>query len=246
MPSPESRIQDLARGLDGLEPLDIKPPSLTQVAYEAVRRAIVSKALAPGTIVSESSLAARLAVSKTPVREALVRLQMVGLVEADGSRGLRIVLPSEVSIREAYEVRAVLEAGLCRQAAERADELAVEEITMAARRSLDSADREDLAGFKQWDRRFHQAIADAAGNPRLAALTDDARALAGVLRERDVPEVQDAIRCAHQHLAIAEAVADHRGTEAYAASERHVEDVKEMVLAAFVQRPGAGGAARGN
>jgi DNA-binding GntR family transcriptional regulator len=224
-------------GVDALQPLDAKPESLTQMVYGAIRQAIISKALLPGTVVSEASLTRRLAVSKTPVREALLRLQAVGLVEPDGMRGLRIVRPSEDVIRQAYEVRVVLESGLCRRAAERATAAQREEMAKAAAGSLASAEKADIDGFRGWDRRFHRAIAEAAANPRLAQLADDALTLAGVLRERDVPGVQDAIRCARQHLAIAEAIRDGDGHAAEDGARQHAEDVGAMVLAAF-QRTG--------
>ncbi|HEY1347140.1 MAG TPA: GntR family transcriptional regulator, partial [Streptosporangiaceae bacterium] len=76
-----------------LAPLTDKPESLTQIVYQTLRDAIISKRLLPGERVSEASLARQLRVSKTPVREALLRLQAIGLVEADGARGGRIVRP---------------------------------------------------------------------------------------------------------------------------------------------------------
>jgi DNA-binding GntR family transcriptional regulator len=228
--------------MDGLQPLDAKPESLSQIVYAAIRQAIVSKALMPGTVVSEASVARRLVVSKTPVREALLRLQAVGLVEQDGVRGLRIVMPSEEAIRQAFEVRVALEAGLCRQAAERVTAELRGEMAMAAAGSLESAEKADIEGFRKWDRIFHRAVAEAADNPRLAQLADDAQALAGVLRERDVPGVQDAIRCSRQHLAIAGAIAQGDAETAESTARQHAQDVGAMVLAAFRDRTGAGSA----
>src|SRR5579862_9670266 len=143
----------IADELDGLAPLDGKRQSLTDMVYESIRGSIVAKRLLPGTVVPEASVAARLRVSKTPVREALLRLQSIGLVEPEGVRGLRVVSPSEDGIRHAYEVRAVLEQGLCRQAAERASGTERDEILAAARQSLDCAEAGDISeGFRSWDR----------------------------------------------------------------------------------------------
>ncbi len=219
-----------------LDPIDSKPESLSQLVYTSIRKAIVSKVLMPGTVVSEAALAQQLTVSKTPVREALLRLQAVGLVEQDGGRGLRVVLPSEALIRQAYEVRWALEGILARLAAQRADPEEQESIAAAAAESLANAQRADIEGFRHWDRAFHRAVADAAANPRLAELADDALSLASVLRERDVPDVQDAIRCARQHFAISNAIRHHRSEDAAAASEQHVRDVQQMVLDAFLPR----------
>lgn len=220
--------------LAGLLPLEVKPQSLTEMVYDAIRTSIVTKRLAPGTVVAEASLAARLQVSKTPVREALLRLQSIGLVEPDGARGLRVVRPSEAAIREAYEVRMVLEEGLCRRAAERATPAQRDEIRNAAVRSLECAEGGDIrGGFRSWDKVFHRAVAVAADNPRLRCLAEDAAALASVLRERDVPGVQDAIRCGRQHLDIADAIERQDPDGASRAAATHVDDVKAMVLDAF-------------
>ena len=227
----------MTRTLEGLTPLDVRQQSLSEIVYESIRQAIVTKRLVPGTVVAEASLARRLNVSKTPVREALLRLESIGLVEPEGARGLRVVLPSEEAIRQAFDVRLVLEAALCRRAAEGATIVQRQEIQEAAERSLERAEAGDIKdGFGRWDKAFHSAVRIAADNPRLAKLAEDAVALASVLRERDVPEVQDAIRCAHQHLAIAGAILVGDPHAAAASAEDHINDVKEMVLAAFRQR----------
>ena len=83
-----------------LEPVADRPQSLSDIAYDRIRTAIVQRALEPGTRVSESMLGEMLHVSKTPVREALLRLCHVGLVEPT-PRGLRVVLPDKDSIRDA-------------------------------------------------------------------------------------------------------------------------------------------------
>src|SRR5256886_15482523 len=88
-----------------LAPLTEKPESLTQIVYQTLRDAIISKRLPPGERVSEASLARQLRVSKTPVREALLRLQAIGLVEAAGGRGGRIVRPSADLLRPTSEAR---------------------------------------------------------------------------------------------------------------------------------------------
>src|ERR1035437_699214 len=87
-----------------LEAIDLRRHSLTEQVYDAIRDAIVSKALPPGIRLSEAALAEKFGVSKTPVREALLRLGAVGLVESEGN-ATRVVTPSRDRIRHAYEVR---------------------------------------------------------------------------------------------------------------------------------------------
>lgn len=81
-----------------LQPLASRPANLTDLVLDALRQSIVDQTLAPGQQVSEASLAKSLQVSKTPVREALLRLRHIGLVEP-ASRGLRVVRPSAGTIR---------------------------------------------------------------------------------------------------------------------------------------------------
>lgn len=236
-----SHIRDhgVVGGLEALGPLN-EPESLTQTVYAELRRAIVTKALSPGTVITEIAVARRLGVSKTPVREALLRLEAIGLVEPDSRRGLRIVVPSEANIANAFEVRSVLEAGLARLAVERATASERSEILVAANSSLAAAEAGDIGGFKSWDRRFHRAVACSARSDRLAELAGNAAALGSVLRERDAPDVNDAIRCAVQHRGIALAIEAGNPEVAVKEAEEHVADVREMVLEEFRRRARAG------
>src|SRR3954464_1071179 len=101
--------------------LGVRPDSLTDAVYEAIRRGIIDRRLPPGGPVTEAALAAQLGVSKTPVREALLRLKDAGVIEPNGRRGGRVVQRSEAAIRRAYEVREALESYAAGRAAERAD-----------------------------------------------------------------------------------------------------------------------------
>lgn len=213
-----------------LQPLETKPESLTQMVYDAIRSAIESKDIVPGTPVSEARLARDLQVSKTPVREALLRLQSVGLIEPDGSRGVRVVSPSLERISQAYEIREVLEAGAARLAAERADSDEKQEILEAARNSLLAAESGDPAGFSKWDGIFHTRIATAVKNPRLLTLEENALSLTRVLRRRDAPAKTDATKCGNQHVAIANAIIEGDASGAAGMAAQHARDVKHMVL----------------
>jgi DNA-binding GntR family transcriptional regulator len=101
--------------------LEVRPDSLTDAVYEAIRRGIIDRRLAPGNPVTEAALAEQLGVSKTPVREALLRLKDIGVIEPNGRRGGRVVQLSELSVRRAYEVRDALEPYAAGRAAERAE-----------------------------------------------------------------------------------------------------------------------------
>jgi DNA-binding GntR family transcriptional regulator len=212
-----------------LEPVAQRPSSLTEIAFERIRAAIMSKALAPGTRVSESMLSEMLQVSKTPVREALLRLDHIGLVEQT-QRGLRVVLPNPDSIRDVYELRSVLEAGSVRDASVRATDEQRAAIVEAAERSFAAAKSEDAAGFSSWDLVFHNAIADAAGNQLLAKAIDESLVLAFALRQRDSLTIDDSVFCSQEHIAIATHIAKGEAAEAGELMSAHIVGAMRLVL----------------
>lgn len=211
--------------------LEYRPDRLNDAVYEVIRQAIVNRALAPGSRLTEAGLAKQLDVSKTPVREALLKLRQIGLIEPVGRRGGRVTLPSASSIRHAYEAREALESHAARAAAERGAEPAVAEIADAAARCLAAAQIGALDSFGRWDLHFHQAVARATANPRLIELIEDALALVMALRRRDVPQAAPSLACAEAHAVIAQAIVSRSAEEAMQAMAAHVREVAGYVLA---------------
>src|SRR4030042_646700 len=93
-----------------------KQLSLRQQMYEAIKKAIITCELAPGEPISESDLAERFAVSKTPVREALTSLQQYHFVDYTPNRGFAVSTISIKDVQEIYEARIFYETGLFRLA----------------------------------------------------------------------------------------------------------------------------------
>ncbi|TDV56426.1 GntR family transcriptional regulator [Actinophytocola oryzae] len=143
-----------------------------ETAYDVIRRGVLSGEFARGQRLREEELAVRVGVSRTPVREALRRLNAEGLVNFTPNRGARVTAWSERELEDLYEARALLEGFGARLAASRitADELAelheiAEEMAEVAERGKDVADRlTDLNG------RFHRAIVHASRNTQLDTL----------------------------------------------------------------------------
>jgi len=215
-----------------LEPVRTSTETLTDMVFESIKTAILNKALPPGGRVRESTLAAQLNVSKTPVREALLRLRHIGLVEATAD-GLSVVGPSVVATREAYEHRIGLERMAAELAAQRIDAQALAEVLQAATLSLRSARSGDRDGFRAADREFHTAIARASGNGRLAAAIDECLALIAVIRDRDVPDLGESVSCGQEHVNIAKAMSSAAPGAVAELMQRHIEHVMGMALAAF-------------
>ncbi len=144
--------------------------TLAEAACEAILENILSGALASGTELNEQALAQDLHVSRTPVREALARLQKDGLVVSDPQRKLRVASFTPEEVAEIYEMRGLLESA----AAERAAGRVSKEVLAGLRRTADALRDEPDGGAwnaraLEFDLQFHDAIARAAGNSRLRA-----------------------------------------------------------------------------
>ena len=222
---------------DSEEPSELFPvlhaDNLSDRVFEAIRDAIVRKSLPPGSRLTEAGLAEQFKVSKTPVREALMRLRQIGLIEPTGRRGGRVVRPSSETIQHAYEVREALECHAARVAAERATDEQRREIMTAARQSLAGAKAGDIDEFRKGDLAFHAGVQAVAANPRLSALLDDLFALIVALRHRDAPDRQESTQCGHAHVAVAKAIAAADADAAEREMRAHVRHVQGFVLAAF-------------
>lgn len=201
------------------------------MVYDAIRQSIMTKALPPGSRVSENGLARQLGVSKTPVREAMLKLRQIGVIESDGLRGGRVVRPSRIKVRQAYEIREALEVFAVRSVTARVTGTDLERIREVAAQSLHCARNGNQAGFRKHDFTFHRSIADAAANPRLAEMIDDVFTLIVTLRQRDFPNVAASVECGIAHMRIADAITRRDAEGAEAAAREHIRQVEGYVLA---------------
>lgn len=182
--------------------------------YEAIRNMILSGELPAGSQVVEEALAERCGVSRTPVREALRRLESDLLVTRTDTQRSFIADWSLDDVADAFELRAMLEGVAARRAAERMNDQALERMR-AANRQIAAAIEPvvpDVVSFLEGNRDFHAAILETAGSRRLAALL-------GTLIEQPV-----VWRTAH-----------HYGREAL----RRSHGEHEELMAAFARRDGA-------
>ena len=213
-----------------LEPIVLNDMTLTDKVYESVREAIVSRRFEPGARITENQISSELGVSKTPVREALVKLAHVGLVEPAGPRGLRVVAPSRRLLVEGYQVRTALEAQAVRLASERRTDADLAGLRQLAQESLVAAVDHDGAQFRRVNPGLHRTIARCAGNDRLATLVSESIDLVAALRARDLPVPDTSELCGRQHVAIVSAIADRAAARAAELMREHLTAVLRSIL----------------
>lgn len=212
-----------------------QPPraSLVDAAYEALKEAIRNAVFAPGYQGSEGEIAAQLGMSRTPVHEAIIRLQEEGLVRVLPRRGVVVCAISPEDMREIYEVVVALEtasAELIAEKPEAARGAIAEELAGVNAEMAEALARGDLVSWAGADGRFHQLLVERAGNRRLsrmfASIMDQshrARMLTLRLRPRPEASVED-------HAAIVAAIRRGDPREARDSARAHRIRAREQIL----------------
>jgi DNA-binding GntR family transcriptional regulator len=210
-------------------------------AHRELRRRILDNALPAGAILLEEEAAELLGLSRTPVREAMVRLAEEGLVEIRPRHGMRVKPISADDMREIYDVLAALEpkaAGLAARRGLSAEELAGLDDAVAA---MDAAlVQGDLVAWAAADERFHMSLVRASANRRLSATVgsfwDQAhRVRMATLRLRPLPTASNA-----DHRAVVAAIRAGDADRAEAIHRRHREAAAEMLVGLLERLGGAG------
>jgi len=198
--------------------------SLADQAYHAIRGLIVSLELAPGAVIDERQLVERLAIGRTPVREALRRLAQERLVEVYPRRGMFV---SGVDVRELArlsEVREVLEPEAARLAAERATDADRRELG-ALLVELDTAGGELMA----LDERIHRAVYRAAHNDLLEATLEQYYVLALRIWSMALDRAHDLEEAVEEHRALLEAIRAGDAERAADTMRAHVQNFEQAM-----------------
>ena len=141
-----------------------RPRSLADQAAEAIRDRIVEGDLELGEALSETTLAVELGVSKTPIREAFLRLKTEGLVDIQPQRGTFVFDMTAQEVRELSELREVLEIAAVRFAIRRRAEALADALDGIVGDMRDATKASDIAAYKRLDGAFHTTIIEHAGN----------------------------------------------------------------------------------
>lgn len=209
----------------------------TEQVCRALREAIVSADLPPGSVVDKHAVCARLGVSRFPVSEALARLQAEGLVEIRPQRATRVTRIRMPDVREAMFIRRALETEAARLLAGTAAPATLAALARNLRYQASAVAARDRHGFHALDLEFHQILIDALGFARVPALVDGARA--GLERVRRMLSSPDRLAAPlAEHEAILAALATGDGEAAAAAMRRHLDRVVDDLAAFGRDHPG--------
>ena len=189
-------------------------------AYAALRRAIVAGQLPPGLRLSENELAETLGVSRTPVREALLRLREDQLVDAVPQLGTFVTPISIRAVEDAQFLREAIECAAVRLAAERAEGDDVAALRALLDRQAAARDAEDFDGWFVLDDDFHRALCDLSGRPIAWAIGQRANGHLDRIRRLSLPVPSYLSEMVDEHRAVVDAMA-RRDPDLAEATLRH-------------------------
>jgi DNA-binding GntR family transcriptional regulator len=208
---------------------------LARSVYEQLRADLFEFRLLPGAGFSESEIAARARVSRTPVREALFRLEREGYLEVHPKRGWRVRALDFDALDQLYDVRIVLECEAVRKLCEanpRAQLGGLAKIWLVGPRKRLA----DGARVARLDEEFHGALLAAAGNPEMARIHQEITERIRIVRRLDFTHAERILYTYREHAAILRAVLARRAARAAALLRAHIRTSKAEVHKISLQR----------
>lgn len=222
--------------MTALPPLDPAGGPRAAQVVRALRQAIVTMRLKPGEMLSEQEIAGRFGVSRSPVREAFIKLAEVGLVRVLPQRGTRVAPISYAAVEDARFVREAVETAIVREASRRGAALggALADNLQRQRRAARARDGE---AFFSLDEEFHRLLAEAAGRAAAFKVIEDVKAQMDRVRYLATPGATSMDRLVEQHAAILDAVEAGDPERASAGMGAHLAEILQSLPALALDFP---------
>lgn len=203
---------------------------LRDVVFQTLRQAILRGELEPGERLMEMHLADRLGVSRTPIREAIRKLELEGLVVMIPRRGAIVASITEKDLRDVLEVRRTLEIMAAQLACERIRPEQLEELERAGNDFQKLKDTDDYTSLAEADVRFHDIIYGAAGNQRLITILNNLREQMYRYRLEYLKDTGSHERLNNEHQLICEAIRERDKERVSELLGEHIDNQKMVIL----------------
>ncbi|MBO8127794.1 MAG: GntR family transcriptional regulator [Peptococcaceae bacterium] len=209
--------------------LDTYKP-LREVVFESLREAIIAGKLKPGERLMEMQLAEELGVSRTPVREAIRKLELEGFVMMVPRKGAYVAGISDKDITDVFEVRAALEALAAGLAAERITDEEIENLERSVVQTTEIAEKGDINALVEADTQFHELIYRASRNKRLKQIVTHLSEQIQRFRASTLSVPGRNRQALEEHRKIVEAISEHNIELAQALAREHIENAENSLL----------------
>lgn len=202
---------------------------LRDVVFNTLREAILKGELRPGERLMEIQLAQRLGVSRTPIREAIRKLELEGLVLMVPRKGAEVAKITEKSMQDVLEVRRALEALAIQLACERITEEEIALLETNAKEFEKAAKTKDLVLMAEADELFHTVIYSATKNDRLIYIVNNLREQMYRYRLEYLKDESIHVNILKEHEEIVRTVKKRNSQEAVVAISAHIDNQQKSI-----------------
>lgn len=206
---------------------------LREIVFETLREAIIQGRLEPGERLMEIQLAEEMGVSRTPVREAIRKLELEGFVVMVPRKGAYVAGVSVKDIVDVFEVRAALEALAAGLAAERATDEEIEEMERAVLQIYEVSSGNNLNTLVERDTNFHELIYKASRNQRLVQIVIHLKEQIQRFRTTSLALPGRGRHAVEEHKNIVEAISSRNVELAGNLAREHIETAEQLFLTAM-------------
>ncbi len=206
---------------------------LREVIFDTLRNAIVNGDLKPGERLMEVYLAEQMGVSRTPVREAIRKLEADGLVMMEPRRGTRVAEISVKDIVDVLEVRSALDRLATGLAAKFIQPAQIKQLEVIHKQYASYVQKENIEGAIKKDIEFHDIIYIASGNPRLVAAASSLKEHIYRFRVIYLRDISKAVDVEAEHAGILDSLRNSAETEASSLADRHIRHQMETIISSM-------------
>ncbi len=203
---------------------------LRDVVFNTLRQAILTGELKPGERLMEIHLANRLGVSRTPIREAIRKLELEGLVTMIPRRGAEVAQITEKSMSDVLEVRRAMDALCAELACERITEEGLAQLKDACGQFERAVHTRDVKKIAQADVELHDIILQATGNKRLIQLVNNLSEQMYRYRFEYIKDFSQHERLVEEHRIIYESLLSKDKERACEAAKIHIDNQKKAII----------------
>ena len=203
---------------------------LRDVVFNTLRRAILRGELKPGERLMEIQLANKLGVSRTPIREAIRKLELEGLVLMVPRKGAEVAEITEKNLRDVLEVRCALEELAVQLACDRIDPERMQQLLDAAAHFRDILGTADITELGEADEAFHDVIFQATDNRRLIQLLNNLREQMYRYRIEYLKKKECYPQLLEEHATIIQAIREHDKVKATEITVQHINNQVDTVV----------------
>ncbi len=217
-------------GKDGLQVTMDEFLPLRDVVFNTLRKAILTGELKPGQRLMEIHLAKRLGVSRTPIREAIRKLELEGLVTMIPRRGAEVAQITEKSLKDVLEVRRALDALCAELACGRIGEEEKERLAVACEEFEKATKTKDATIIAKADVALHDIIVEATGNQRLVQLVNNLAEQMYRYRFEYIKDESQHEKLIEEHRMIYESIMEGNSAAAAEAARVHIDNQEQSIM----------------